>query len=217
MSAHFPRDNPMNSSPPGARDSIPPALPRLAEAGFRAHARDEGVIFFCVEAAPREACRTHAGPDGSLSFQTQLFGIVTEIAPGELWLAMGERRVLVRHLLPSAIDLGELCGHRIEIQIQQSYRGRGRATIEAQIRDASGRLLVWAHDGRMPSDRDSHGLALRLTLDSDGDPRLAIGHSGGVASLAVPDLVGVKTGSDSYDFVVVRLGTDDVSFVLLRR
>ncbi len=207
----------MSSSPPGARDSIPPCLPRLAELGFRAHARDESVIFFCVEDAPREACGTRTGPDGSLTFHTRLSGTVLDVGPGEMRIDTGQHRVLVRHLLPSSIDLRELSANTLEIEIVQRYRGRGRATIDAELRDSRGRMLLWAHDGRMPADRESHGLALRLTVDASGTRRLAVGHEGGVSSIASPDFAPVRIGRAMHDLVVVRLGADDVSFVLLRR
>lgn len=207
----------MSSSPPGAHgSSAPAALARLAEARLRAHGADEAVIFFCVEGAPREACRTATLPDGGLVFETALRGQVLESEPGELRLSLGERQATVRHLLPSAIDLRELAGHELSVRVAQHYLGRGRATIDAEIHDAAGRLVLWAHDGRMPADRISHGVALRLTV-ADARHRLAVGHAGGVASLGAPDHARVRVGADPFELVVVRVEADDVSFVLLRR
>ena len=204
----------MASSPPTARESAHPPLPRLIEAAFRAHGADEGVIFFCVEAAPREACRTCSTPDGGLTFETRLTGTVVAVLPGELRLADGERRPVVRHLLPGAVDLSALDGHRVSIDIAQRYLGRGRATIDAELRDDDGRLLLWAHDGRTPSDQ--LGLAFRRTLDADGQ-RLSVGHAGGVSHVSAGDVLRVRAGADTFDLAVVRAGADDVSFVLLRR
>lgn len=206
----------MTSSPPGARDTAPPFLARFAEGRFRAYAGDEPIIFFCVEGAPREACRTRTA-DGGLTFDTTLSGRVVAVEPGELTLDVGGQPAIVRHLLPSAFDLGDSLGHTLEVRVVQRYLGPGRATIDAELRDASGRLVLWAHDGRMPSDRVAHGLALRLTVDAAGGHRLAVGHSRGVASVGAPDFGQVWVGGEPYVLVVVRAGADDVSFVLLRR
>lgn len=204
----------MTSSPPGARDSTALPLLRLVEPAFRAAAADEGVIFFCVEGAPREACRTQNRPDGSLTFETHLVGRVTDVMPGELRLECGEHRAVVRHLLPSAMDLGGLAGHGLRVDITQCYRGRGRATIDAELRDPEQRLLLWAHDGRMPPDR--LGLAFRGSVGAEGH-RLALGHSAGVSSVSAGDVLPVPGGIEPFDLAVLRVGLDDVSFVLLRR
>ncbi len=206
----------MTSSPPGARDTRGSALPRLAEASFRAALEHDPVIFFCVEGAPREACRTRT--EGCLTFETMLSGTVVDVqANGELHLDVSGRQVIVRHLLPTAIDLRELAGHDLEVRVVQRYLGPGRATIDAEIRDSCGQLLLWAHDGRMPVDRVSHGLALRVSVEGDGAHRLAIAHSGGVASVRPPDFALVSVGAEAFALAVVRVGADDVSFVLLRR
>lgn len=204
----------MASSPPNARESSHPPPTRLVEAAFRAGGADEGVIFFCIEAAPHEACRTHSSPDGGLTFETRLVATVTEVRPGELHLADGEHRPVVRHLLPRGVDLSALRGHRLKIDIAQRYRGRGRATIDAELRDTDGRLLLWAHDGRTPADQ--LGLAFRRTVDAGGQ-RLAVCHAGGICTVSAGDVARVRAGLDTFDLAVVRAGPDDVSFVLLRR
>lgn len=203
----------MTSSPPTARDSGPPAVPRLSEPAFRAAARDEVLLFFCVEDAPRSACKTESAP-GGLCFRTTLSGRITSTGPEELVI---DGHTRVRHLLPSSLDLAPLVGHAMQIEIAQQYGRRGRATIDAEIRDAKGRLLLWARDGVVPADRDARGLALRATIAPDGARRLAVAHAGGVASMGVPDLARVRTADGSFDLVVLRLGTDDVAFVLVRR
>lgn len=203
----------MASSPPRPREPSSLPLPRLIEALFRAGG-DEDVIFFCVEDAPRVACSTRTSPDGSLTFATHLEGDVIDAGPGELRLRHGSRRPVIRHLLPGAVDLAPLRGQRVQVSIFQRYAGRGRATIDAEITDSTSRLILWAHDGRMPSDR--LGLAFRRSVDAEGD-RLAVGHAGGVASVRAPDLVRVQAGADTFDLAMVRAGTDDVSFVMIRR
>lgn len=206
----------MSSSPPSARDTPPPVLARLAERTFRASAVDDPIIFFCVEGAPREACRTRT--DGCLTFETELAGeLFVSDTSGELRIDLGGHQATVRYLLPSAVDLALLDGQRVEVRVVQRYLGPGRATIDAELWDSSGRLVLWAHDGRMPIDRSAHGLALRQSVDADGAHRLAVAHSGGLTSLGAPDLAPVWVGSDPYAMAVVRAGADDVSFVLLRR
>ena len=204
----------MASSPPTARESAHPPPTRLIEAAFRADGAGDGVIFFCVEAAPHEACRTHSSPDGGLTFETHLKATVLEVLPGELRLADGDHRPVVRHLLPRAVDLSALRGHRVSIDIAQRYLGRGRATIDTELRDADDRLLLWAHDGRVPADQ--LGLAFRRTVDADGH-RLAIGHAGGVSTVSAGELVRLRAGLDTFDLAIIRAGADDVSFVLMRR
>jgi hypothetical protein len=207
----------MNSSPPTARDSAPPALPQLAEAGFHARALDESVIFFCVDDAPREACRTESLPNGGLAFRTALRGRIERVGAEELVLAVAGKTTRVRFLLPSAVDLASLVGHQAQIDITQQYAGPGRATIDAQIRDAKGRLLLWARDGRVPPDRSAQGLALRTTVGASDARRLAVAHTGGVASMSVPDLARVRTAEGAFELLLVRLGAEDISFVLVRR
>jgi hypothetical protein len=203
----------MTSSPPTARDSGPPPVPRISEPAFRAAAREESLLFFCVEDAPRDACRTESVADG-LCFRTTLASRIVSTAPEELVLEGATR---VRHLLPSSVDLAPLAGHAMQIEISQRYGKRGRATIDAQIRDSKGRLLLWARDGRWPADKEAQGLALRATFAVDGAPRLAIAHAGGVSSIGAPDLARVRTAEGWFEMLVLRLGAEDVAFVLVRR
>lgn len=205
----------MNSSPPTPRDDRARALVRVASA--EAFVLDEGVIFFSVEGAPTEACRTETAPDGSLTFTTTLQGPVTAVQPDELVLDVRGHRVVVRHLLPGAIDLSGLLESRVLVTVQQRYRGRGRATIDAEIRDAGGRLVLWARDGRLPSDADARGLSMRVCLDPDGHHRLALSQAQGVVSLAAPGIVRVERDGVTHDALLIRLGPDDASFVILRR
>ena len=71
----------MPTSPPHERDvARPRVLTAVDAARFERHARDEGILFFCVENAPREACRTEVGADGSLTFRTVLAGRVLSVS-----------------------------------------------------------------------------------------------------------------------------------------
>ena len=150
----------MTSSPPNTVDAHPPALVTLASGA--ADVLEEGLIFFSVEGAPTAACRTTTGPDGSLTFTTTLRGRVASVDTDELALTVGDRRVVVRHFVPDAIDWSGLVDQSVLVTVKQRYQGRGRATIDAEVRDTAGRLVLWARDGRLPSDDEARGLALRV-------------------------------------------------------
>ncbi len=205
----------MTSSPPSARDTQPSVHVRLDEVRFRATAADEPLLFFCVEGAPRSACHTRT--EEHLTFETALSGRVTSVTGGELALDVGGGEVLVRYLLPSAVELEALVGHTIGLRVTQRYSGPGRATIDAEVRDSAGGLVLWAHDGRMPGDRLSHGLALRLRLDAGGAHRLALGHGAGVTAVGAPDSATIQVAGAEFGLGVVRVGADDVAFVLVHR
>lgn len=177
---------------------------------------DDGVVFFSVEGAPPDVCQTRSAPDGSLTFHTTVAGRVVAVQPNELVIARGAHTIRVHHLLPRAVDLSELEGHAVRVEIAQCYLRAGRATIDCELRDAHGRLILWAHDGRMPIDADSHGLALRTLVD-DGASCLAVGHDRGVAQLEVPSSAQVRREGETCELLLCRLGADDVSLVIVRR
>ena len=207
----------MASSPPSSVPSQrPEALATLERAAFDEHVAREGVLFFCVENAPRSACETRTAADGSLTFHVAIVGRVVAARRGSLVIANGsEPNVIIRHLLPTGIELAALEGHHVEIELEQRYRGRGRATIDAEVRDELGRLILWAHDGRMPEDRDARGLTFRTTLDPSG-MRLAV-RAAELVSLSCPGTVELTLGSRDFTLALARLGADDVGFVMLRR
>lgn len=202
-------------TPPIVRESAPPprALARVRDEGTP---NEEGVIFFSVEGAPNEVCQTRSGPDGSLTFHTTIAGRVVGVETDELVIARGPHTIRIRHLLPGAVDLGELEGHAVRVEIAQCYLRAGRATIDCEIRDAHGRLILWAHDGRMPSDADSHGLAMR-TLVENGATHLAVGHELGLRQLDCPGSARVRREGESCVMLLCRLGVDDISLVIVRR
>jgi len=207
----------MASFPPRELDDAPPsALATLERELFEREAVDEGVIFFCVENAPREACKTRSSADGSLTFETELRGHVLAVGRDVLLLEMGARDVQIRHLLPTGVCLEALAGRVVHFTLRQVYRGRGRATIDAEIRDADGRLILWAHDGRFPEDETSHGLSIRATHDLS-EARLAVRGTEGVVTLSWPGTAEVALHGRQLTMALVRLAVDDVGFVVLRR
>jgi hypothetical protein len=188
----------------------------LDEGVFRRTAGDDPVLFVCVEGAPLEACRTTPEPDGGLTFTTTLFGRVRDVERGAIALQTRSGVVILRHLLPTALELGDLVGCTMLASVRQRYARSGRATIDAELRDAAGRLVLWAHDGRMPSDRDAQGLSVRGVV-SDGEPRLAVGGSEGLVSVPSPGLAALDHDGQRFAVLVVRLGVDDAAFAVLRR
>lgn len=207
----------MPSFPPYELDNTrPTALASFEAAPFARSARDEGVIFFCVENAPRELCRTRVGGDGSLTFETHLSGRVLAVQRDAIILDVSGREVQVRHLLPSSIRLDALIGRKLQIRLVQQYQGRCRATIDAEIRDAAGRLILWARDGRFPSDRYAHGLTLRASVDAN-ETRLAVRAGDRVVSVPCPGVASLQVGARDLTLALVRLGAEDIGFVLLRR
>lgn len=202
----------MKSTPPNAHDAPPAVTARIESEAF--HPLDDGVIFFSVEGAPPESCRTSTRPDGSLTFETTLEGRVVAVDRDELLLRVGPRVVAVRHLLPSAVSLAPLVGQELTARVIQRYADRGRATIDATLHDTQGRLLLWARDGRLPPDGESHGFALRLAVDGQA-PRL-VAQADALLVITAPgdgvaELFGVQ-----HRLLVLRAAPRDVSFVLLR-
>jgi hypothetical protein len=199
----------------GSHSSAPPprALARVRAGPLSA---DDSVSFFCVEGAPPESCRTRTDPDGSLTFSTRLSGPVLEVVPDALVVARGPHRVRLRHLLPSLVDLSRLRGHTVGVELSQRYGRRGRATIDCVLRDADAGLVLWARDGRLPEDRESHGLALRALM-TDGAPRLAVGDERGVHHLRPPSRQVVHRRGERSELLLTRLGSEDLSIVLVGR
>jgi len=205
------------SYPPTELDPAPPAaLASLDSGTFQHQARADGMIFFCVENAPRRACGTHAHADGSLTFQTSLCGRVKSVERDALVLDVGEQETRVRHHLPSGITLDSLADHVVSLELRQIYRSRGRATIDAVLSDAEGRMIFWVRDGHVPTDREAHGLSLRLTVDPQ-ETRLAVRADTGILSLPCPGTRDFNAGGRDLTLALVRAGADDVSFALLRR
>jgi len=206
----------MASFPPRELDDAPPtALASLDRDAFAAHGSEDGVLFFCVESAPPAYCSTRSEADGSLTFETELEGLVLGVDRDFLILLVEDQEVRIRYLIPSSISLEPLAGRRVAFELRQAYRERGRATIDAVLRDQEGRQILWAHDGRFPEDR--HELSLRATMDASSAPRLAARTRDGIVSLDAPGLATFRVGGRDLALALVRLGADDVGFLLLRR
>ena len=203
----------MASSPPAALETASAApFGRNREA----YDLDGGVMFFCVEGAPRSACRTITEPP-ALRFVTHLAGRITEVST-DVFVIGGDDAppVTVRHLLPAGVSLEGLLHREVTMVIEQCYSGAGRATIRAELRDAAGALLLFAWDGRMPRDAEVPGLALRVSLDSEGGSRLAVGGDHGLVTLPSPGRARIPLRGAGYEALLLRVAADDLSLLLLR-
>ena len=210
----------MSTDPPRARDSAPPTQLPLDDDGA---VLDDPVVFFAIEGAPRTACRTRTEPGGGLVFETRLEGVVAEVRPGAMVLRQPARQALVRHLLPPAVDLAPLLGQTVHVQVVQRFRGAGRASVLAVLRDTRQRVLLAAWDGQLPPDGDVVGLSLRVALDPDGS-RLALTDTRRERSSAsrlrwarIGRATPVDVEEGRFAAVPLRIGADDVSLLLLRR
>lgn len=202
----------MKSNPPSAHETSPAVTATVRSEAFRP--LEDGVIFFSVEGAPPESCRTTTRPDGSLTFETTLEGRAIAVDRDELLLRVGPRVVAVRHLLPSAVSLAPLIGQALSVRVTQRYEDRGRATIDATIHDERGRLLVWARDGRLPPDAEARGFVLRLSVDRE-EPRL-VTQGDDLLVIRAPGSGTVTRGGVEHQLLVLRAEPGDVSFALVR-
>lgn len=181
-------------------------------ARFARDALEATVAYLGIEHAPPGAARTRRDPDGSIVLSTSLTGPVTSVEPGRLSLDQQGFTATLRHLLPDAIELGALVGSCVTVELSERLH-RGRCTADAQVRDASGALVLWARDGALPDDLDAHGLALR----DEGGRGLAIAHRSGLAMVRGPGLALCEDDAGTLLVVVLRTGADDAAFAALRR
>lgn len=177
---------------------------------FARDALESTVAYLGVEHAPPGASRTRRGDDGSIALETVVAGRVCEVARSGFALERGGLRARVRHLLPEALALGALAGSDVSLDHTERLHG-GRCTLDSRLRDATGRLVLWTHDGDLPEDRASHGLALRMRM-ADAGRGLAIAHRDGLSIVRGPGVATVASDEGLLTFVVLRTGDDDVAF-----
>lgn len=195
-----------------AREAL--ALP-FDRARFARDALESTVAYLGIAHAPPGAARTRRDPDGSIVLHTELRGRVSQVGPEGLVVESGGHAAVVRHFMPPAIDLGALLDTEVTIEMTERLRD-GRCTVDAQIRDAGGSLVLWARDGELPEDRASHGLALRMRMAEIGRG-LAIAHRSGLAVVRGPGLALVEGEPGTLLVLVLRTGDDDVALIALRR
>jgi hypothetical protein len=89
--------------------------------------------------------------------------------------------------------------------------------VDATIRDASGRLILWARDGGIAPDRVAHGVVLRVAHPEVGSARLALAGPHGVTQLAAHQVAEMRTDEGRFAVLVLRVAHDEASFVFVRR
>jgi len=180
-------------------------------------AREEPGVCFAVTGAPIECGEARHLGGGDWLFATRLRGRVTDVQPTSMTIDQDGVRVRAQFLLPPGVGLETLAGRHVTIDIQQTLRRGAVPAVDATIRDSRGRLLMWAHDGVIPRDRTSTGVALRVSHAADGAPRLALAGPRRVTTVAPRQVGHVDLGDATFIALVFRVGGDDAAFVLVRR
>lgn len=122
--------------------------------------------------------------------------------------------VRVSLLLPAALDLSPLLDTEVALEVSHDLGGR-RPTVDAVLRDARGRLLLWARDGALPGPRGAHGLAVRVAHDA-GLPRLVVAAGGATASASRGNVAELPFGRRQLTLVTLRVEGDGASFLVVR-
>ena len=81
------------------------------------------------------------------------------------------------------------------------------------IVDFMGRPLLWAHDGRLPTDRPDRPV-VRLAHEARG-ARLAFAHRRGLATVATAEMVSLETPTGPATAAGVRISDDSVGFLVV--
>jgi hypothetical protein len=143
-------------------------------------------------------------------------GRAVQVSPDRLVIADGwGELVQVRLLLPTALDLRPLVGTPIAVELAHDLSRPTRPTVDAVLRDARGRLLVWAHDGALPGQRGEHGLAVRVTHDS-GDSRLVVAGREATVSARAGSAAELVHGRANFAVAALRVDPDGASFLVVR-
>jgi hypothetical protein len=206
----------VSSNPPPAYRHPRADRPMVAVCPLRLalSCRDEAAVCFVVEGASFEETHSVTLPEGGLLIETHLEGRVEEVGPDLLVIARDHLRARVRYLLPSAVDLEPLRGRTVKIRVTLRFSSEKRPTVDAVIADEEG-LLLWAHDGALPSDRSDRPV-VRLAHEARG-PRLAFAHQRGLATVATAEMVELETRTGPAIAAGIRISRDDVGFLVVWR
>ncbi len=205
----------------GPMSSIPPAYERrhhhlrvgLCPARLALSCRDEAAVCFAVEGASFEQTESIPSADGGLLIETVLDGVVREVGPDLLVIARDGQEARVRYLLPTALDLEPLLGATVKISVSLQFSAEKRPTVDATIKDVGGRLLLWAHDGALPSDRPDRPV-VRLSHTARG-PRLAFAHRSGSTTVSTAEIITIDTRSGPATAAGIRISDEDIGFVVV--
>ena len=194
---------------PGA----PLALPRLDRSQLRSAAAVEcdlciafDTSLTAVSAMPRRAANAPS---------QRVRGRIKEVTSERLVLLdEHDDAVVVRLLLPRALDLSPLVGAQVSLELSHELSGR-RPTVDAVLRDSRGRLLVWARDGALPGPLGVHGLAVRVAHDA-ALPRLVVAAGRVTASATSGSVAELRQGRAQRALVALRVEGDGASFLVVR-
>ena len=205
-----------SSSPPRIRDCATPHGVSVDVRRFLASGAEESGVCFAIEGAALDSGHSKLVGDATV-LTTQVRGRVADVLGDELTLDDATGRTRVRFILPAGIALAGLRDRFVSVEVTHRIRANGATIIDAAIRDGRGRLLLWAHDGALSTERSARALQLRITHPPDGAPRLAIGAGKGAVTTVDAGSVGRVDGGDaSYTALVLRVGAGDASYVLVR-
>jgi hypothetical protein len=101
----------------------------------------------------------------------------------------------------------------VSLRATEELRG-GRCTVSARLCGQDGKLVLWAHDGVLPTAGDTPGLALR-TVVGEGRPRLAVAHRDGLTWAAARDVVRIEHDEGPMLLVVLRVDRDEAALLAL--
>ena len=204
----------MASAPPILRRSeLPPA--RAAVDAGALDRRAEGTVCFAVEGSPLGSSSTEDLGAGAVAIRTVVHGRVLSVEPAGLELDVAGSIVRIRCLLPEAVSLEPLAGHVVTATVSLFLHRHRAPTVDMTVLDEEGRLLLWARDGALPSDREAHGVAVRVAQAPGGTSRLVFAAPHALASARAGEAACLVTDVDLLA-VALRVAPDDAAFVLVR-
>ncbi len=146
-------------------------VPRL-----QALAESDRELCFAIEGSPPGSGRSVLMSDGSLRLVHELEGFVVCVTQTHLDLGSAVGLVRVRLVLPRAIRLDGLLGHRVSLET--THRLGAHGAFDLRLRDPRGTLVLWAYDGVVPGGDDALGVlwdgasvVLRSGASADSAPR----------------------------------------------
>lgn len=172
-----------------------------------------GAVCFAVEGGPPECSSSEPEPLGRLRIRTEVEGRLARVDDHGFELERGAQRVRVRYLLPRPIDLSSLVGAHVRLTVHLVLDPNRAPTVDACIRTLDGRLVLWARDGALPSDRPGRP-QVRVTHSDATGRRLALGLPRGLVSLRAGQRSDVAADDGTVSVFAIRVADDDAAFVL---
>ncbi len=175
--------------------------------------RDEAAVCFTVEGATAGQTRSVPQPNGGLSIETRLDGVVTFVGEEHLMITDGPETRRVRYLLPSAVNLENILGSHVNVSITLRFSATKSPTVDALIADCDGQPLLWALDGALPEDREGRPV-VRTTHEANAR-RLVFSQNRGVATVATADTAPLETATGPATVAGIRIGQENVGFLVI--